>query len=48
MKNENSNFHSILVFKKDLDQMSENQLRNLLIEVEGLKNAIENKLWNIN
>lgn len=48
MENENNNFHSILVFKRDLSQMSENQLRNLLTEVEGLKNAIENKLWNIN
>lgn len=42
-----NNFHSILVFKKDLDQMTERQLRNTLLEVESLKNAIENKLWGI-
>ena len=37
-------FHSILVFKKDFDQMNERQLRNLLTEVDSLKNCIENKL----
>ena len=42
-----NNFHSILVFKKDLDHMTERQLRNTLLEVESLKNAIENKLWGI-
>ena len=34
-------FHSILVFKKDFDQMNERQLRNLLTEVDSLKNCIE-------
>ena len=48
MENESKNFHSILVFKKDLDQMTERQLRNTLLEVKSLKNAIENKLWGIN
>lgn len=47
MENENNNFHSILIFRKDLDQMSKKQLRNTLTEVEHLKNTIEEKLWKL-
>ena len=43
-----NHFHSTLVFRKDLDQMNERQLRNLLLEVESLRDAIDYKLWNIN
>lgn len=44
---ENNSHIGCGIFKQDLDKMTEIQLRNLLLEVESLKNSIENKLWNI-